>query len=94
MKSTINDLNILVLQKNSLKNILDPTKSSLSLALYCSLSSFQSLCVLFIQSSMCPCLNPPHPTLSLREYNCVVATTRHSRTNDLTTSKALQWAIK
>jgi len=25
---------------------------------------------------------------------CVVATTRHSRTNDLTTSKALQWAIK
>jgi len=24
----------------------------------------------------------------------VVATTRHSRTNDLTTSKALQWAIK
>ena len=26
--------------------------------------------------------------------NGVVATTRHSRTNDLTTSKALQWAIK
>ena len=25
---------------------------------------------------------------------CVVATTRHSRTNDLITSKALQWAIK
>ena len=24
----------------------------------------------------------------------IVATTRHSRTNDLTTSKALQWAIK
>jgi len=24
----------------------------------------------------------------------VVATTHHSRTNDLTTSKALQWAIK
>jgi len=24
----------------------------------------------------------------------VVATTRYSRTNDLTTSKALQWAIK
>jgi len=24
----------------------------------------------------------------------VVAITRHSRTNDLTTSKALQWAIK
>jgi len=24
----------------------------------------------------------------------VVATTRHSRTNDLTTSKALQWTIK
>jgi len=24
----------------------------------------------------------------------VVVTTRHSRTNDLTTSKALQWAIK
>ena len=26
--------------------------------------------------------------------NTVVATTRHSRTNDLITSKALQWAIK
>jgi len=24
----------------------------------------------------------------------IVATTHHSRTNDLTTSKALQWAIK
>ena len=29
------------------------------------------------------------------KYNIdVVATTHHSRTNDLTTSKALQWAIK
>ena len=27
-------------------------------------------------------------------WDVVVATTRHSRTNDLTTSKALQWAIK
>jgi len=26
--------------------------------------------------------------------NSVVATTRHSRTNDLTSNKALQWAIK
>ena len=28
------------------------------------------------------------------KYLNVIATTRHSRTNDLTTSKALQWAIK
>ena len=28
------------------------------------------------------------------EVVVVVATTRHSRTNDLTMSKALQWAIK
>jgi len=28
------------------------------------------------------------------KLNNVVATTHHSRTNDLTTSKALQWAIK
>ena len=26
-------------------------------------------CALFIQSSMCPCLNLPHPTLSPREYS-------------------------
>jgi len=33
---------------------------------------------------------------SIEFWDCpsVVATTRHSRTNDLTTSKALQWAIK
>jgi len=30
---------------------------------------FQSLCALFIQSSMCPCSNLLHPTLSLREYS-------------------------
>jgi len=29
-----------------------------------------------------------------KKWNIVVATTCHSRTNDLTTSKALQWAIK
>ena len=39
------------LQRNSPKNISDPTKSSLSLALYHSLSVFQSLCTLFTQSS-------------------------------------------
>ena len=37
-------------------------------------------------------------TLTTIEYNSytssIVATTRHSRTNDLTTSKALQWTIK
>ena len=32
-------------------------------------------------------------TLLTKEF-FVVATTRHSRINDLTTSKALQWAIK
>ena len=57
------------LQRNFPKNISDPTKSSLSLALYCSLSIFQSLCTLSIQSSICSCLNPPYPTLSLREYS-------------------------
>ena len=57
------------LQRNSLKNISDPTKSLLSLTLYCLLSIFQSLCTQFIQSSICPYLNPPYPTLSLREYN-------------------------
>ena len=38
-----------------------------------------------------------HPTLNdhvCYETLCVVATTRHSRTNDLTTSKALSRAIK
>jgi len=30
---------------------------------------FQSLCALFIQSSMCPCSNLPHPILSPREYS-------------------------
>ena len=55
------------LQRKSPKNISDLTKSSLSLALYRSLSVFQSPCALFIQSSMCPCLNPPYPILSLRE---------------------------
>ena len=59
----------LVFQRNSLKNILDPTKLLPSLVLYRSLSIFQSLCALFIQSSMCPCSNLPYPTLSLREYN-------------------------
>ena len=57
------------LQKNSPKNISDPMKSSLSLALYHSLSSFQSLCALFIQSFIYLCLNPPYPISSLREYN-------------------------
>jgi len=57
------------LQRNSPKDILDPMKSSLSLALYHSLSVFQSPCTLFIQSSMCSCLNPPRPTLSPREYS-------------------------
>ena len=33
------------------------------------------------------------PSLGI-EAITVVVTTRHSRTNDLTTSKALQWAIK
>ena len=37
---------------------------------------------------MCCTVCLPH------DRNFVVATTRHSRTNDLTTSKALQWAIK
>jgi len=32
--------------------------------------------------------------LVFKKQLVVVATTRHSRTNDLTTSKALQWAIK
>jgi len=31
---------------------------------------------------------------SIENIPTVVATTHHSRTNDLTTSKALQWAIK
>ena len=57
------------LQRNSPKNISDPTKSLPSLVLYRSLSVFQSPCALFIQSSMCQCLNPPHPTLSPREYS-------------------------
>ena len=59
----------LSLQRNSLKNISDPMKSLSSLVLYYSLSVFQSLYALFIQYSMCPCLNSPCPTLSLREYN-------------------------
>jgi len=37
--------------------------------IYRSLSVFQSSCALSIQSSMCPCLNLPHPTLSPREYS-------------------------
>ena len=32
--------------------------------------------------------------MELNNVKSVVATTRHSRTNDLTMSKALQWAIK
>ena len=32
--------------------------------------------------------------VSYSNVHVVVATTRHLRTNDLTTSKALQWAIK
>ena len=35
-----------------------------------------------------------HPINVWIAFICVIATTRHSRTNDLTTSKALQWAIK
>ena len=57
------------LQRNSLKNISDPTKSLPSLVHYFSPSTFQSSCTLFIQSSMCPCSNPPCPILSPREYN-------------------------
>ena len=57
------------LQRNSLKNILDPMKSLPSLVYYYSPSTFQSLCTLFIQSSMCPCLNLLCSTLSLREHN-------------------------
>ena len=57
------------LQRNSPKNISDLMKSSLILALYCLLSIFQSPCALSIQSSMCPCLNLSHLTLSLREYS-------------------------
>jgi len=34
------------------------------------------------------------PESVVSDRGLVVATTRHSRTNDLTTSKALQWAIK
>ena len=40
------------LQRNSSKNILDPTKSSLSLVLYCSLSVFQSPYALVFHVSM------------------------------------------
>ena len=61
----------LSLQRNSLKNTSDPTKSLLSLVLYHSLSSFQSLCALFIQFSMCPYSNPPYPTLSPRVSDAV-----------------------
>ena len=68
--SRLSSSKLLGLQKNSLKNISDPTKLLPSLVLYCSLSVFQSLCALFIQSSICPCLNLPCPTLSPREYNC------------------------
>ena len=57
------------LQRNSLKNILDPIKSLPSLVLYFLLSVFQSSCALFILYSICPCSDLPHPTLSLREYN-------------------------
>ena len=67
--SRLSSFKPLGLQKNSLKNISDPMKSSLSLALYLLLSVFQSPCALFIQFSMCPCLNLPHPTFSPREYN-------------------------
>ena len=56
-------------QRNSPKNILDLMKSLSNLVLHHSPSIFQSLCALFIQFSMCPCLNPPCPTLSPREYN-------------------------
>ena len=59
----------LSLQRNFLKNILDLMKSLSSLVYYCSPSVFQSLYALFIQFSICPCLNPPYPTLSPREHN-------------------------
>ncbi len=67
--SRLSSSKILGLQRNSLKNILDPMKSLPSLVLYHSLSVFQSSCTLFTYFSMCSCLNLLHPTLSLREYN-------------------------
>ena len=39
-------------------------------------------------------LNEAERNYEIHDKEIVVATTRHSRTNDLTTSKALQWAIK
>jgi len=50
--SKLSSLELLSLQRSFLKNILDPTKSSLSLVHYPSLFTFQSLCALFIQFSM------------------------------------------
>ena len=77
------------LQRNSPKNILDPTKSLSSLVLYRSLSIFQSLCALFIQSSMCPCLNLLHPTLSPMLWQLLI-----TKTNNYTSSKSLKLDIK
>ena len=39
-------------------------------------------------------LNETERNYEIHDKEIVVATTHHSRTNDLTTSKALQWAIK
>ena len=77
------------LQRNSPKNILDPTKSLPSLVLYCLLSIFQSPCALFIQSSMCSCLNLLHPTLSPMLWQPLI-----TKTNNHTSSKSLKLDIK
>ena len=61
-------------------------------SVYCFCACFivvLSLCGLVFLSHWCYFHFP-----LLKYLWCVVATTHHSRTNDLTTSKALQWAIK
>ena len=59
----------LSLQRNSPKNISDPMKLLPNLVHYCSPSTFQSPCTLFIQPSIYPCSNLLHLILSPREYN-------------------------
>ena len=67
--SRLSSSKLLGLQRNSLKNISDPTKLFSSPVHYCSSSVSQSLCALSIQFSMCLCLNLLHPTLFPREHN-------------------------